>query len=280
MALTPPPFRTIKNTFLLQQIKAAAKKEYNDENFDFYFDKINNQALYAKYISEASPRQVNLPNSMRKPLDDLAAAKKWSAMNAGIKVARGEAAKLLDGETLRRLALTDEGQMVLGVAAMGLDGAKAKQALGLLTVYSKPRSPGDKYQAYLGLVKLSSKSKVDTVLKGMDMPPPAKPEADEKVVARNLKLDKLAKDLRVAIPKAMSYYESAIQSVKQRGLPADEGELRRMFDSGRMRHEKIHEAWGVAIRGDKEFTKKYKDVAALKEKLDDAWAEYRRLLKR
>jgi hypothetical protein len=279
MSLDRPKFATIKNKYLLGLIKETAKKEHSDENYDFYFSKLGNQQLYNTFISNASPRQVNLANKTRKALDELAAKRQWSAMSAGMKAARAEIAGLIDKDTLARFAGTPDGQMAIAIAAMGID-AKAPAAKALLAVYSKPRSPGDKYQAYLALVKLSSKSKVDAVLKAMEMPPPARPEDDEAVVARNAKVDKLAKDMRAAIPKAMSYYTSAIKSVKKDGLPFDEIEQRRMFESGRMRHDKIHEAWGYAVRHDKEFTKKYKDVANLKKELDDAWAEYRSLLRR
>jgi hypothetical protein len=279
VSLPVPKFATIKNKYLLQLIKDTAKREYSAENYDFYFSKLGNQQLYNTFISNASPRQVNLPNKTRKPLDDLAAKKQWSSMSAGIKQARADIASLLENDTLARMARTEEGQLAFAFNQMGID-AKAPQARALLEVYKKARSPHDKYQAYLGLIKLSNKAKVDAALKGLDMPPPNKPEDEAVTVARNEKMLKLVRELQAALPKALSYYASAIKSVKKDGLPLDEIEQRRMFESGRMRHDKLHEAWGVAIRSDKEFSKKYKDVAKLKKELDDAWAEYRSLLRR
>lgn len=280
MSLPTPAFATIKNTYLLQQIKAFTKKEYSSENFEFYFDKGKNQAVYEKYISDKGAMQVNLPSNLRKPLDELAAKKQWSNMNAGLKAARVAIAKLIDGDTMRRFATSPDGETALAIAAMGIDGAKAVQAKGLLGVYAKARTPSDKYQAYQALVKLSSKSKVDPVLGALDMPPPAKaPESDEAQVARNLKTDKLAKDLKTAIPPTLKYFTSALDYLKKNGPPGDPLEQRRMFESGRMRHDKIHAAWGQAIRGDKDFAKKYPDVAKLNKQIEDAYAAFRRGLK-
>lgn len=281
MSLPTPTFATIKNTYLLQQIKAFTKKEYSSENFEFYFDKGKNQAIYEKYISDKGAMQVNLPSNLRKPLDALAAKQQWSNMNAGLKAARVAIGKLIDGDTMRRFAASPDGEAAIAIATMGIDGAKAAQAKGLLAVYAKGRTPSDKYQAYQGLVKLSSKSKVDAVLAALDMPPPSKaPAGDDAQVARNLKIDKLAKDLKVAIPKTMEYFESANAYLKKNGPPSDPLEQRRMFESGRMRHDKLHEAWGQAVRGDKEFTKKYADVAKLNKELEVAYSIFRRYLKR
>jgi hypothetical protein len=280
MSLSAPSFTAIKNKYLLQQIHAFTKKEYSSENFDFYFAKGTNQVIYDTYISDKAERQVNLPGKVKRPLDELAAKKQWSAMSAGIKAARDEIAKLLQNDTLARFSTTPDGETAIGIATMGLDGPKAQQAKAFLGVYLKPRSPSDQYQAYQGLCKLASKSKVDPVLKAMDVPPPAKAPDDKAVIERNLKLDKLAKDFRKAMPQVLSYYASALSSLKKDGLPRDPEEVTRMFESGRMRHDKIHEPYTKAIQVDKAFTTKYKDVAALKKQIDDAWADYRRALEK
>lgn len=281
MALPTPKFTTIKNAYLLKKIKAFTQKEYSSENFEFYFDKSSNHTLYDKYIKEDSPRQVNLPARLRKPLDVLAAQRKWSAMSAGIKEARAEIASLLDKDTMTRFAATPDGEAAIVMVEMGIDGSKEKQVIGLLQVYEKGRTPSDKYQAYQALVKLGNQGKVNRTLAAMGMPPPSKaPAGDEAQVARNLKTDKLAKELKTAIPKTMEYFKSANDYLKKNGPPSDQLEQRRMFESGRMRHDKIYEIWGQAVRGDKEFSKKYPDVVKLNKQLEDAYSTFRRYLKR
>lgn len=270
-----PKFATIKNAYLLEHIKAAAEKEYSSENYEFYFDKANNQVLYERYISTKADKQVNLPTKLRQPLDDLAAKKQWSAMSAGIKAARVEIATLIDKDTLMRFSRTPTGEAAISIAAMGLDGAKAKQAEGLLAVYTKARSPNDQYQAYLALVKLASKSKVDPVLASLDMPAPSKPVEDAAVVAKNLKIDKEVKKIKAAIPDAMKYYASALKYIEKKGVPADREEVNRMFESARMRHDRIHLPYTELIRQDKAFATKYKELVADKKKLDDAYAAVR-----
>jgi hypothetical protein len=280
VALTTPKYTTIKNAYLLAAIGEAARKEYSSENVEFYHDKSSNQVLYEKYIKENAPKQVNLAAQHRQPLDELAAQKKWSSMSTGLKAARVQIAALIDKDTMMRFANSAEGKFVIGIAAMGLDGAKAKQARSLLTVYVKPRSPQDKYQAYLALAKLSSQAKVDPVLAALGLPAPGKPVSDEAIVAKNVKVDTIAKKLRVDIADGLKYYASALKYLKAKGLPADPLEVRRMFDSGRMRHDRVHLPYTDAIRQDKDFAAKYKDVMAEKMKLEAAWAAYRTALEK
>jgi hypothetical protein len=281
MAISTPSIQTIKNAYLLAELRKAAKKEHNDENYGFYFDKSNNQTVYTKWISPKSSTQVNLPASIQKELDALAAAKKWSGMSAGIKKARDEIARLINNDMIARFAGTDDGEFIIAAAAMGVtDAGKAAQIKNFLTVYLKPRSPGDQYAAYLAMQKLAAKAKLDPVLKDLGVPAPTKPVSDEAVVAKNMKVDKLAKQLAVDIAAALKYYESALKFLKEKGKPADQEEVGRMFESGRMRHDKVHEPYGEAIRLDKAFATKYPKVAADQKKVSEAWAAYRRALGR
>jgi hypothetical protein len=281
MAIPPPKIETIKNAYLLAELRKAAKREHNDENYGFYFDKSNNQTLYTKWISSKSSTQVNLPSPIQKELDDLAAAKKWSNMAAGIKKAREAIGKLINSDMIVRFAGTDDGRLTVAAAAMGVaEAGKAAQIKTFLPVYLKPRAPVDQYNAYLAMQKLVSKSKLDPVLKALDVPPPVGPVSDEAVVAKNLKVDKLAKQLAVDIAAALKYYESALKFLKEKGKPADQEEVGRMFESGRMRHDKVHEPYGEAIRLDKAFATKYPKVVADQKKVSEAWAAYRRALGR
>lgn len=281
MALTNPKIETVKNAYLLAELRKAAKKEHNDENYGFYFDKSNNQTLYTKWISSKSATQVNLPNDIQKTLDTNAAAKKWSAMSGDMKKARDNIARLINNDMITRFMGTADGQLTVAAAQMGVDNAgKAAQVKALLPAYLKPRSPGDQYQAYLALQKLVSKSKLDPVLKALDVPPPTKPVSDEAVVAQNLKIDKITKKLKVDIADGLKYYASGLKYLKAKGVPADKEEVRRMFESGRMRHDRVHLPYTEAIQQDKAFATKYKDVVTEKKKLEEAWAAYRKALEK
>jgi hypothetical protein len=70
-------------------------------------------------------------------------------------------------------------------------------------------------------------------------------------------------------------------SVKSKGLPADQIEINRMFDSARMRHDKVHEAFTDRVQKDKAFTRATQ-AAFFKKKEDFSklWADYRKLLKK
>ena len=77
MPLPSPRFEDAKKD---TQLKLLMGKYLNDnhnaENFAFYFSTEGEQALYNKYVRAGAPEQVNLPTSVRKPLDELAARAK------------------------------------------------------------------------------------------------------------------------------------------------------------------------------------------------------------
>jgi hypothetical protein len=280
MPFPTPKLETIKSRYLLGWLELEAEEGHRLESWEFYVDSAGNQKLYETYIKVGSPKQVNISADMRKPLEGLAAAKKWSSMSTSLKAAKKEVRDLIQRNTVEPFVRTPLGQRVLGVVQLGLDGPKAKQAFGLLQLYAKPRSDQDKYDAYVALQKLASKSKVDAVLTGLGYEPMAKPPTDKAAVERNVKLDNLAKDFRKVMPGVLSYFTSALSSIKKNGLPLDPEEVTRMFESGRLRHDKIHEPYTKAIRVDKAFSTKYKDVAELKKQIDDAWGEYRQALEK
>lgn len=213
---------------------------------------------------------------MRTPLDELAKKKQWSAMSAGLKAARVEIEKLANSQTMADFARDDHGQRVLAVWKMGLDGSKAKQAYPFVQLSENPRTPEDGWKAFQALAKLAGATKARAALTEFGKPPPAQaPGGDTQQVARNLKLDALAKQMARDIKDGLAYYESAIRSVKTEGLPPDDHEVNRMFDSGRRRHEKVHLPWNKVLLADKAFTKKYAALARDKAKLDTQWAAYR-----
>jgi hypothetical protein len=281
MSLTTPSIKTVKNAYMLVELRKAAAKEYSTENFDFFFDKSNNQVLYTKWISKKSPTQVNLPANIQKELDGLAAAKEWSKMSSPLKAARDNIANLFNRDTVARFAGTPDGQLTIAAAQMGIDNAsKATPVKALLTAYLKPRSPGDQWQAYVALQKLVSKSKLDPVLKALDVPPPAGPVDDKATIAKNLEIDKIVKKVKVDMAAGMKYFASAQKYIKEKGLPSDREEVTRMFESGRRRHDLVHLPYMEAFRQDKAFKVKYKAVVADKEKFDAAWAAVRTAIDR
>ena len=74
------------------------------------------------------------------------------------------------------------------------------------------------------------------------------------------------------------FYDAAIAKVKKDGLPAARPEVDRMFDSGRMRHDKVHEAFTESAQNDKELAKHYPKTVAAKKLYSAKWATYRKLL--
>jgi membrane protein involved in colicin uptake len=57
-------------------------------------------------------------------------------------------------------------------------------------------------------------------------------------------------------------------------LPTDQNEVTRMYESGRMRHDKVVENWNKAIQRDKTFVTRYKQLATDKALADTLWATY------
>ena len=282
MPFPSPRLETIKNRYLLSWLESEAEESRTGENLEFYQDKSNNQVLYTKYIKVGADKQVNISAAMRAPLDNMAAQKKWSNMNAGMKAAKEEVRRLIQTNTVDGFTRTPLGQRVLGIVQLGLESPKAREALGLLQLYTKPRTQEDKYKAYQALVKLSSQSKVDAVLKGLGQEPMkgAPAVTDAATVAKNLKIDKIVKKVKVDMEAGMKYYASAQKYIKEKGLPSDREEVTRMFESGRRRHDLVHLPYMEAFRQDKAFKAKYKDVVVDKEKFDAAWAAVRTAIDR
>jgi len=88
------------------------------------------------------------------------------------------------------------------------------------------------------------------------------------------KMDKDIKD-------GAKYFTAAIATVKAKGKPADRIEVNRMFDSGRMRHDKVHESFTELIQKEKGFTRAtFATVFKEKDDFSKQWLEYRKLLGR
>ena len=277
MPIVPPKVATLKNTYLWIELQIYAKKTSRVENVLFLRSKESNEVIYKKYISEASATQVNLPAAMQKTLDDLAKKKKWADMKAGLALARKEIQDLTDVNIMRDFVRTPDGKVALAIWRMGLDGAKADQAEGYLRVYLKPRTPEDGWKAFQAMVKLAGEAKVRTALKEYGEPAPAiaPGNTDAQQVERYKKVDLLVKQMDKDTTDALRYFESAIASVKREGLPVDDHEVNRMFESGRRRHDKVVVPYNKAILARRDFATVYSSFMTKKEKLDTQWAAYR-----
>lgn len=93
---------------MLAALLIFMKKEHNDENYLFYFDKGNNEAVYKKYIDPRAAKQVNLPSAVQQPLEALAAMKNWNGMTPGIKAAKASILKLINSDVMPRFEKSAE----------------------------------------------------------------------------------------------------------------------------------------------------------------------------
>jgi hypothetical protein len=274
MPIALPKYTAITSADLKEDILDFAKKDHTDENIEFLdalAAKKTNQLIYTTYIRTSAAKQVNIVASTRSKLDELAKANKWNDMKATLELARTEIDKL-SVQIIKRFYATPYGARTIILWRMGMKGVNAN-AHALLKTYFDGRTPEDKYAAYMALSKISSKAK--TVLTEHGTPPAASaPTASADQVKKNLEVDKLAKQIAVDVKECIRYLESAIKSVTKDGLPRDPVEVTRMFNSGRMRHDKVVTNWNKAVQSDRAFTTKYKAVATEKAKSDTLWATY------
>jgi|SRR5579859_853531 len=277
MAIPLPRYTAITSPYLKEELMDFAESEHTDENLLFLNSKATNQVIYNTFIKKGSEHEVNLPSDVLKQLNALALANKWNDMSTPLKTARANIEKLT-GQVITRYYATERGKRTMVLWRMGLNPSQCIAGDAILRVYFKPRTPEDGYNAYLALMKISSKAKAALTEHGT--PPPAKPPASvQDQVNKNLALDKLAKTMALDVKEATRYLDSAIKSVAKDGLPHDPIEVNRMFESGRMRHDKVVLAWNKAIQSDRAFTTKYKTLATDKTKMDTLWAAYRTKLK-
>jgi hypothetical protein len=98
----------IKDAKVLAALQKFMTKERNVENFAFYFDKGNNEALYTKYVKSGAAKEVNLPAKIKNPLDALASLKNWNGMTPGIKAAKDEIKALINSDVMPRFERSPE----------------------------------------------------------------------------------------------------------------------------------------------------------------------------
>lgn len=88
-----------KDPQLLRLLHAYMKEVQTDESFEFLFTTKPNKDIYRTYIAVDSPREVNLPEATRLPLDRLAAAQKWNEMDKDLAQARKFIRHMVDRNT-------------------------------------------------------------------------------------------------------------------------------------------------------------------------------------
>jgi hypothetical protein len=270
----PKIFENLDNKYLLAEVKSYAQQSHQLHNYNLLVDTSSNQKLYDKYISSKSAAQVNLSSKVQSALDAQAKQKKWSDMAANLKLAKEEVCKDLNDNIklaiggkpyLRRAAEL----LKMGVTTVAV-ADKAKPHLAAFVAKETPEAQFKAYQALKGIV---TKSKLDPVVKLMGQTPPPEPP--------NAEVEEMLPELRKAIAEGLRYFQAAEENLDTKGVPADNPVLiTRMFQSGRMRHEKAHTDYVKGIKLDPEFKTRYEQLVTDKLALDEAWANYRRRLKK
>ena len=225
--------KVVKDKKVYPVLLKWAIARHSDEQVLFVADTSKNEVLYKKFVSSAAAQQVNLNSAIQRPLDEMAAAKKWGDMTAKLKAAKEFVADAFDKDEML---------------------AFEKSPAYLALTPPRPVTPAPKKPVA-----------------------PAKPAAP----APNAETTKAILQMTTDMAAGTTFLNSAIASVKSKGLPADQIEINRMFDSARMRHDKVHEAFTERVQKDKAFTRATQ--AAFFKKKDDfskLWADYRKLLKK
>ncbi len=107
-------------------------------------------------------------------------------------------------------------------------------------------------------------------------PRPAAPAPNPVAIATAKSITQMNTDMAAGT----TFLKNAIASVKSKGLPKDPIEVNRMFESARLRHDKVHEEFTERVQRDKAFTRATQaDFFKKKEDFSKLWAEYRKLLR-
>jgi hypothetical protein len=179
-------------------------------------------------------------------------------------------------QTLKQYYDSAYGQSVLAVWKLGLDGSKAKSALGLVSLYEAGPTTEVGWTAFRKLAKAFGEKKVRAVLTEMGKTPPARgPLTKDEIEERKKALASSVKRLETSISGALSYFESAIESVNKDGLPYDDREVNGMFDRGRRRADQVYTLYNEIILKNKDFGTLYPKLVADKKKVDAKWSAYR-----
>lgn len=122
-----------KNPKLCAALMEYMKRTQCDENFFFYFDKGNAEALYEKYLSHDAKMQVNLPAPLDRrvqALKDDFTHRDWDKL---LKDCRKSIKELVESDTLPAFYQSREFEKYVRKERMG-DPKKAAKLLGIENV--------------------------------------------------------------------------------------------------------------------------------------------------
>jgi len=101
-----------KNAELKKLVYKFSKGEFNDENVVFLSLKLGNgtnfEDIYKKYIASGGKKEINIPSSLKRELEELAESEAWDDMLASMQQAQEELEKLLENDVLVRFKNSKE----------------------------------------------------------------------------------------------------------------------------------------------------------------------------
>jgi hypothetical protein len=283
-------------------LQAWSKRRYMDDQVDFLVDvnaKKPAKYLYETYIADGADKVLNFGDSEMKSIRNLAKEgdpgyakmgqpihiffEKTLAFLAG-NYSQDKGGFLTGEEYQKYLNAGSDPAASRALALLKLTGSKRTSFEPLLGVYLKARSLEDAYQAYLAMLKIVVKARLDPALAAAGKPvvdfPTLIMAEKAKLLAANQarEADKLLPAIKVDLNAAATYFTSALAALKTKGKPASSIEVTRMFSSGRMRMEKLDVGYLKAVKLDKSYITRHADVVASKKKVDAQWAEYKKKL--
>jgi len=297
---TPTLKEAVSDRKLRPVLMAWATRLHNEEQLEFIVDVLDHKPpkfLYQTYIAETSPKLINLDAvKFLKPIRQVV-TRDGEAAYAKITRQLVEAGDEMFGFLKGTYDLGKDGFLVspeyqkhvsggverdpkvaAALATLQLTGSKAQSFEPLLKVYLAARTITDAGEAYAAMQKIAPKAKLDVALKATGGKSIADMEAEALAVKNAALAVKLVPAIKTELTTAKTYLTSALATVKTKGKPKNPVEVTRMFTSGRTRMEKLNTAYVKAVKLDKAFATKNATLAAEKKKVDEQWAEYRKLL--
>ena len=296
----PTLLEALADAKLRPVLQAWSRRRFIDDQVDFLID-VNarrpSKYLFDTYVANGADKVLNFGDTEMKPLRELAKQgdRGYAQMGPQLQEFFRKTLTFIGGNYSQ-----DSGGFLTSVdfqtylnagrdpaagralTALKLTGSKRTAFEPLLGVYLKARTLEDAYQAYLAMQKIVSKSKLDPALTAagkapVDFPTLIKAEKAKLLAANQAReSDKLLPAIRTDLTAAATYFTSALAALKSKGKPRDTVEVTRMFNSGRMRMEKLDTGYLKAVRLDPRFPTRNAQLAADKKKVDVQWATYKK----
>jgi hypothetical protein len=165
----------VKHKRFLDEFRRFMKSEQAENHLLFLIDKSGNEERYNKFLKDGAALEVKfkLPDKVKLTLTALASQKKWSAMGPGLKEARKLVAAHTNSGLLPRFMESPAGRWPTFLLATGVDGTKAQTMEALMKIFRNGRTPQDKYQAYVAMLKMTNKALLNPALRELGEQPPA-----------------------------------------------------------------------------------------------------------